>query len=221
MKKFISIFKKLRADQSGMALIEFAYTLPILVPMAMWGGELANYATVKMRVSQVALQIADNGSRIGEGSVLASKQVTEANINDILTGAGLQASTLNIYTNGRVYVSSVEPVANPNTTARYKIVWQRCRGAGGQPSVYGQQGDTNLTGIGPTGRKATAPDTGKVIFAQVSYTYQPLFGATWSPPVNMTEIAAMLVRDQRFSGLPSQIAGVTPSGPITASGACT
>ncbi len=211
MKKLISIFKNLRADQSGMALIEFAYTLPILVPMAMWGGELANYAMVKMRVSQVALQIADNGSRIGEGSVLSAKQVTESNINDILTGAGLQASTLNIYTNGRIYVSSVEPVANPNPTARFKISWQRCRGGGGQPSLYGKQGDTNLTGIGPTGRKAIAPDTGAVIFTQVSYRYQPLFGATWSPPVDMTEIAAMLVRDRRDYTQVFPVAGVTAS----------
>jgi Flp pilus assembly protein TadG len=211
MKKLMSFFKRLRSNQSGVALIEFAYVLPILVPMTMWGGELANYAMVKMRISQVALQIADNASRIGEGSTLAAKQVTEANVNDVLTGAGIQASALNIYTNGRVYVSSVEPVANPNTTARFKIAWQRCRGSGGQPSLYGAQGATNLTGIGPTGRKAVAPDTGILIFAQVSYRYQPIFGTTWSPPVDMTEIAAVLVRDSRNTGLPSAVAGVTAS----------
>jgi Flp pilus assembly protein TadG len=209
--KILKMARALRDDKSGLALIEFAYSLTFLIPMVAYAGELANYATVKMRISQVALHIADNGSRIGEGSLLSAKRVNEAQINDLLTGAGLQAGGLSLYTNGRVYVSSVEPVAKPNTTNRFKISWQRCRGSASYASNYGVAGTTNLTGIGPTGRQAVAPDDGAVMFAQVSYRYQPLFGVSWSPPLDIQDIAAMLVRDTRDFTQVYPVSGVTAS----------
>src|SRR3546814_6172304 len=88
--------------------MEFAYSLPILMAMMMSGAELTNYATVKMRLSQVALHIADNGGRIGNGTVLSVKKISETDINDILTGAGLQAGSLALYANGRIVLSRLE-----------------------------------------------------------------------------------------------------------------
>src|SRR3546814_8922602 len=69
--------RRLAKTKSGVALIEFAYSLPILMAMMMSGAELTNYATVKMRLSQVALHIADNGGRIGNGTVLSVKKISE------------------------------------------------------------------------------------------------------------------------------------------------
>jgi Flp pilus assembly protein TadG len=209
--KYLKMARALRDDKSGLALIEFAYSLTFLIPMVAYAGELANYGTVKMRVSQVALHLADNSSRIGEGSLLSAKRVNEAQINDLLTGAGLQAGGLNLYANGRVFVSSVEPVAKPNTTNRFKVSWQRCRGSGTYTSTYGVAGTTNMTGIGPAGRQAVAPDDGAVMFAQVSYRYQPIFGAGWSPPLDIVDVAAMLVRDTRDYTQVYPVAGVTAS----------
>jgi hypothetical protein len=212
LNKYLKMARALSKDNGGLALIEFAYSLTFLIPMVAYAGELANYGTVKMRISQVALHIADNGSRIGTGSLLAAKRIDEAQINDLLTGAGVQAGGLNLFTNGRVFISSIEPVANPNTTNKFKIAWQRCRGTGtGYTSSYGVAGNTNLSGIGPAGRQATAPDDGAVIFAQVSYRYQPLFGVGWSPPLDIVDIAAMLVRDQRDFTQVYPVAGVTAS----------
>src|SRR3546814_6172877 len=42
--------RRLAKTKSGVALIEFAYSLPILMAMMMSGAELTNYATVKMRL---------------------------------------------------------------------------------------------------------------------------------------------------------------------------
>lgn len=193
----------LRRCQSGLAMIEFAYSLPILVAVMTSGAELTNYATVKMRLSQVALHIADNGGRIGEGTVLSVKTISETDINDILTGAVLQAGALNLQANGRIVLTSLEEQKDafgnvvPN---KYYIHWQRCVGNKSytpQYGVAGQSSGTYMNGIGPAGQQITAPSGGAVIFVEVAYTYQPLISSKLVPTLNMTDIAAMPVRDQR------------------------
>lgn len=190
--------RRLRSDCSGLALVEFAASLPFILLISLTGAELTNYASTKMRVSQVALQLADNVARIGNGSLLSNKTVKEMNINDALTGAGLQAGTLDLYDHGRVIVSSVEGETFPtNPSGEYRIRWQRCRGTKVHNSTYGDAGDDNLTGVGPSGRQVTAPDNGAVIFVEVAYDYQPLFTNTVIPNPEIVEVAAMTVRDTR------------------------
>lgn len=210
----------LRRDTSGLALLEFAFSAPILLMMSLGGAELANYVVTRMRVSQVALHIADNAARIGSGGQLQAKKIDEGQINDLLVGADLQAGELGLFTNGRVIISSVEPVASPNTNDKYVIRWQRCKGAKTSfRSSYGSAGTTQYTGgIGPTSRKITAPDNGVTMFVEVRYQYQPLVKTSLVPSVEIHEIASMVVRDRRDTsdgtGHPNgvyQLNGVTPS----------
>lgn len=188
----------LRRDRSGLALIEFALVLPVLLTMSLTGAELTNYITMRMRVSQVALHVADNAARMGTGTLLAPKSVSETDINDVLTGAGLQSGSLDIYGRGRIIMSSLQPVADPNIASRYKIVWQRCRGdKAAHASTYGKAGDTNLTGIGPAGRQVTAQDYNATMFVEVYYEYKPLIAARIAPSTTIVETASMAVRDRR------------------------
>src|SRR3546814_7752789 len=76
--------------QNGIAVVEFALCLPFVLVATLTAAELANYTVTKMRVSQLALRLADDGSRIGTGDLLSTKQITEAQINDLMTGADLQ-----------------------------------------------------------------------------------------------------------------------------------
>lgn len=189
---------KLQRDNSGLALIEFAASLPFILTISLTGAELTNYATTKMRVSQVALHLADHSSRMGSGTALAVTQINESDINDALTGAGLQGGTLDLYKHGRVIVSSVQGETAPtNPSGKYQIAWQRCRGVKVYNSSYGKAGDTNLSGVGPVGRQVTAPENGAVMFIEVAYDYQPLFTASVVPTVQIVQIAAMTVRDTR------------------------
>jgi len=189
--------RRLREDASGLALVEFALSAPIVLAMFLSGAELTNYAITKMRISQAALHVADNGSRIGSNSLLTAPQISETQINDLLIGANLQAGSVDLAGRGRVIVSSLEPIADPNTTSRYKIHWQRCYGAKSFTSSYGEQGDTDLTGMGPTDHKVTAPEGGGVIFVEIAYDYKPLISASLVPNTVIHEIAAMTVRDDR------------------------
>ena len=191
----------LRRDCSGVAFLEFALSLPFVVGTTMAAAELTNFTTTKMRISQVALHLADDGSRIGTGDLLSTKQITETHINDLMVGADLQAGALGLYRHGRVILSSLEPVANPNPTDRYRVRWQRCRGSKSWSSHHGVQGDTNLTGLVLNGQTLKAPASGAIIYVEVAYDYQPIIGARWLNMGPIVETAAMSVRDNReFSG---------------------
>jgi Flp pilus assembly protein TadG len=197
MRPLAASLHRLRGDTSGLAAVEFALTSPIILAMFLSGAELTNYAITKLRISQIALHVADNASRIGTNSLLTAPQISETQINDLLIGANLQAGALDLSTRGRVIVSSLEPVANPNTTSKFKIRWQRCYGGKTYSSSYGVQGDTNKNNMGPAGQTVTTPDDTAVMFVEVAYDYQPLISSRLVPTTVIKDIAAMTVRDNR------------------------
>jgi Flp pilus assembly protein TadG len=190
---------RLRRDRSGVAAVEFALTLPFIVLTTMTAAELTNFTTTKMRISQLALQVADNASRIGTGTVLSNKTISETQINDLLTGANLQSGKLAVFTNGRVTVSSIQPGTAANT---YVVKWQRCKGLKSYTSAYYTAGTTERSSD-PTNAnnpyKVTPPPTGAVMFVEIYYRYQPLISSNFIPAANLDikETAAMTVRDDR------------------------
>lgn len=191
------LVRHLRRDASGLALLEFAFAFPVLMVMSLTGAELTNYIITRMRISQLALHLADNAARMGSGSMLQAKTIAESDINDLLTGAGFQAGELDLFKQGRVMITSLEPTASPNTNNTYKIGWQRCRGAKAYDSPYDNVLTNIPAGIGPAGRKVTAPDNGATMFVEVYYQYTPLVKTSLSPSTTMTEFASMMVRDRR------------------------
>ena len=194
--------------------MEFALCLPILVILTLWAFELINYAFVREQISQLALQIADNASRIGTQNTVQT-QIDEKQINDLLTGATLQAGKLNISGSGRIILSSLE--IDPNSPNGQYIHWQRCLGSAAISSSYGVEGDgkgnTSVVGMGPTNGKVKALPGIPAMFVEVGYKYQPVVSASLAPSDTMREIAAMLVRDNRdTSGT-----GVNPVAGVAAS----
>ncbi|MGE4323245.1 MAG: TadE/TadG family type IV pilus assembly protein [Sphingobium sp.] len=192
-ERVVRTLRRILRHDGGVAMVEFALCLPFVVGLTMAGAELANYTTTKMRVSQLALMVADNASRIGAGSTLNAKTISEAQINDLLAGAGLQGGRLNLFQHGRVIVSSLQPTTNPS---QYAIKWQRCRGVKAATSTYGDVGE-QTSGITANGQLITAPSDGAVMFVEINYSYQPLVSSAFVPHSEIREIAAMTVRDNR------------------------
>ncbi len=184
---------RLRQDRRGMAMVEFALSLPFVVLVTMSAVELTNFTTTKMRVSQLALQVADNASRIGTGTVLSNKTISEKQINDLLTGANLQAGRLGLLANGRIIISSLQPAS---TSTKYVVKWQRCKGAKAFTSTY-PAASTTERNISGNPFKVTPPSDGAIMFVEISYNYQPLIGTHFQPWSEIREIAAMTVRDNR------------------------
>lgn len=198
-RRMFARLRHLRHDRRGLAAVEFALTLPFILGIVLAGLEITNFTIVKMRMSQLALHIADNGSRIGTRSLLTNPQISETQINDLITGANLQSGSLGLLTRGRIIVSSLEP--DPNNAGKYYIHWQRCKGVKNVTSSYGTQGTNNMTAMGPTGQQVTAPSGSGVIYVEVQYDYRPLVFARLVPQSTIREVAAMTVREARdFAG---------------------
>lgn len=197
--RLLRFARALGRDRSGISAVEFALCLPFVVTTAMMGAELTNFTTTKMRISQLALQVADNASRIGTGTVLSNKTISEKQINEILTGANLQSGKLGLFTNGRVTISSLQPGAATDT---YVVKWQRCKGTKNYTSSYFTAGTTERNSD-PTNTttnpfKVRPPTGGAVMFVEIYYVYQPLIASQFLPGVTtVKETAAMTVRDNR------------------------
>ena len=212
---FASLSRKLRSmlsDASGVAMIEFAYSLPILTLLGMGATELTNYAWVKLQVSQIALNMADHASRLGENGVLQDIRIYESDINDLFTGADLESGSLKLAANGRLILSSL----TRNADGGQWIQWQRCTGALDHDSSYGGEGvgqtGTSFPGMGKSGSEITAASGTAVMFVEVAYTYQPLFTDKWVPgPKQLVEFAAFNVRDDRDLTQIYTTSGVTAS----------
>ena len=205
-----SVWRRFLRDRSGLALLEFALVFPVLLILSLVGAELTSYIITKMQISQLALMLADNAARMGTGSPLAAKTITELDINDLFVGANLQSGGLNLRTNGRAILSSVEQ--DPNNAGKFRIRWQRCYGLKtAHASSYGVAPTANLTGMGPPGRQVGAQDTNATMFVEVFYVYKPLISASLVPLTDLTEIASMAVRDRRDLSLPNLVSGVVAS----------
>ena len=211
--------RALWGDASGVALTEFALSLPLLLTAGLWGVETANLAVTTLRVNQVAMQIADNASRVGDTSTLQDRRIYESDISDLLLGSTLQAGkSIVLYSHGRVIVSSLEVV--PGTNDQQYIHWQRCKGTKVYASSYGRQGDgisSSLPGMGPAGEEVMAQRGEAVIFVEVSYDYQPLVPGFFQDSRVISSTSAYTVRDsrdltqiyQRNAGSPDPVASCT------------
>lgn len=210
--------RQIRNDSSGLAVIEFAISLPFFMGLTVGGFELANYAQTLMKLNQITIHTADSAARMGEGDPLVSVDITERDINDVFAGTIREGESLlldgqhqyidpsdgeaKFRGNARIILSSVEPVSPFDADdPKFRIRWQRCVGqADYYDSTYGDV-DTanNIDGIGPSDRKIIPPDDTAVMFVELQYYFRPLIvnGFAKMTEKTITQTAGMVVRDRR------------------------
>lgn len=199
---FVRLFRKLRTDASGISLVEFALILPILLTLGLYGTELARMANTKMKVSQIALSLADNASRLGQtDNSGVTPTITENDIAAVLNGAIRQGQSIDMLENSRIILSSLE---YDDPSGRQYIAWQRCIGDLERTSRYGDDADNNglvgdeITGMGDGATQITAQSQSAIMFVEIHYEYQSL----WDDPYGsgdgaFYQEAAFLIRDDR------------------------
>jgi hypothetical protein len=213
MIRLRTLFRRLARDRAGLAMLEFALGLPVVLALGCYGVETANLAIANLRVSQIAGNLADNGSRMGLMTSLSTVQLRELDLNNALQAARLQGQAFGLGTNGRVILSSLENIQQSYDTAPVqRIHWQRCFGmksGSGYDSSYGTtsttagtdatkaNAGTTVTGMGDPGAVVSASSGMALIFVEVNYDYQRLFGSTFMGPVKLHYVASFLVRDRR------------------------
>ena len=189
---------RLRRETGGVAMTELALAMPFLLVAGMWGTETANLAITHMRLNQLASHIADNASRIGDTSTLSDRKIYEADINDLIYGAGMQSGLeISLYKHGRVIISGLQ--VDEDTGGQF-IKWQRCKGEKNVPSTFGNEGDglgAAIDGMGPDGEEVVAQVGDGVVFVEITYDYQPLIGLGFGENEQIHTIASFTVRDDR------------------------
>lgn len=215
--------RRLARSRSGVAMVEFALTVPVLVLLGMGGAELANMTMAEMKVSEIALATADNASRLGQtDNSSVAPTITEDDVDSVMQGANDAGAGIGLGNHGRVILSSLEKDA---ATGKQYIHWQRCYGAGTEKSRYGDDTTNNglnatpITGMGRADAQVQAPSTSQaVMYVEVYYDYQPLFGTMFTKlihsPDTISKEAAFLVRDDRdlASGLTGTVSTTGTSG---------
>jgi len=207
---------KLLENESGVSAVEFALVFPVLMTMGMYGVEVAYMMSVNMEISSLALSVADNASRLEQtNNSVVTPTVTENDIASVMIGVAKEGAGINLQTNGRVILSSLE---RDSTTGKQYIHWQRCTGSLTNTSAYGNQGtlnglgSTTITGLGAGATKVTAAANSAVMYAEIFYRYNGLFGNLFVKPIIMKKEAAFIIRDIRNLGT----AGTNPvSGTAT------
>ena len=140
------LLRRLRRDERGVQLVEFAISLPVLLTLGLGGIEVANFAIASIRCSQIATMVADNAGRVRDS-------IDEADINETMIGAKEIGKGVKFAENGRIILSSLEQNAAKNGMW---IRWQRCSGAKRVDSSYGTPAamtNSTLTAMGPAGNQ--------------------------------------------------------------------
>jgi len=190
-------------NRRGVAMIEFALAAPVILFVGLGGVEIGNYVTANLRISQIAMAVADNAGRV-------RTSIDEADVTEIMIGAMKMGEPLSLASRGRIILSDLEqrtsttgmggkgPVSasNPNGYRQW-FRWQRCAGALAAPSsIGGPMNDagapiTNLDdktnddhgavetastidGVGTSGRQIAAAGGTAVMVVEVVYDYQPV-----------------------------------------------
>ncbi|RYD19648.1 MAG: hypothetical protein EOP89_15340 [Lysobacteraceae bacterium] len=206
--------RPLRRDRRAVALLEFALSAPFVLALGLYGIEIANEALTHMRISQIALNLADNASRVGVLGTTNVETLREGDINDILQAARIQGSGIDLGVNGRVIISSLENIQQSYDTAPVqRIHWQRCIGkqsGTGYTSSYGttlvtdgtttdkaDKGTDQSAGMGDANAKVSAPAGSGLIFVEVNYLYKPRVSRLITSPFRIHYTASLIVRNNR------------------------
>ncbi|HQS95480.1 MAG: pilus assembly protein TadE [Novosphingobium sp. 17-62-19] len=192
--------RSLIRNSEAVSVLEFALVLPVFMTLGMYGAEIAWLNAAALEVSQVAVSMADNASRMGQtDNSGVTPTISDADVDSVLAGALEEGSTVALEENGRVILSSLE--AHP-VTGKQRVHWQQCKGKSTKKSTHGKPDDTGLlpsvlNGLVLGGKTITAPSGSAVMIAEVWYEYNGLFGTLFVDNIVIHEEAAVIARDDR------------------------
>lgn len=170
--KTIAFARRLARDASGLAFIEFAYTLPIFVGFGLVGMEYTNVVLARQKTERIAATVAD---------LVASNQVppNERQMGDMFAAVPQIAEPFPFENGGNVVITAVIGIYDADSdTVQNKIAWQRCMFPDSLASEIGSQWtNTNDIADGPSVNLANNIELSQnqmVVVSEVFYPYEPL-----------------------------------------------
>ncbi len=172
---------RLLTDSRGLSTIEFAFSLPLLIFVLLYGSyEVWQMISASLRVNRAASHVASVAAR-------ADATLDEDALTSLLKSANTIASPTPLLSNGRVVLSAVEG------GAAGKILWQRCQGDKLTfTSAIGSVGATaNLSGSS----LPAPPDGTTALVAEIFYEYHPFLAGS-AMPITLKHKAISLGREE-------------------------
>jgi Flp pilus assembly protein TadG len=160
-------------NQSGVAALEFAIVLPVLILLVLGGYEGWRMVLAGQRADMVAYTLSDLASRLTNGT-------NEDDLTSMMIGGSMVAKPFDIGKDGRVIVSAVD------ASAGRKILWQRCWGTQPLASSLGLEGGSaDLSAIV---RMPTSTDSVFYV-TEAKLIYTPPFSGFLYDPIVLTRTA--------------------------------
>ncbi|HVO01537.1 MAG TPA: TadE/TadG family type IV pilus assembly protein [Candidatus Cybelea sp.] len=153
--------RRFGSDGRGVAAVEFALILPILVLLLIGCFEVPRFVTIYQRIARTSAGVADLVAQ-------ADEPMTKDNMTDIFSAGLIMMQPYDAKKDGVIIVSSVNNPAGKGV----KVTWQERCGKLAATSVVGNAGST------PLGSFPVAINPGsdeEVIAAEVFFTYKPVF----------------------------------------------
>ncbi|MDO6414680.1 TadE/TadG family type IV pilus assembly protein [Sphingomonas sp. BIUV-7] len=191
---------RLARNERGLALMEFALGLPLLLGLTLGALEMSNFIIASNTVQRLATAAADMLSQTGVNNISTS----ESQIYDMFYALDVAAKPLDLRHRGRVILTVIKGVAQSNNTVRNEFA----------DAIYAQQFDGGYTGAVPLlGCHSTAtlptyartlPANEIMVHAQVTYQYAPLLAGSqvlsyFSVPATITRTAVFRMRKNTFN----------------------
>ncbi len=154
-----SIFRRLKQNQQGVAAIEFALILPLLMTLSLGGFELSRLLLVNQKVDRIAYTVSD--------VVTQSTSLTRAQLDVIFTVAGQIMEPFTFDSNALIIVNSVykQDETSPKVRWRYS--------GGGTLARMSKIGALNQAAQLPIGFDLNEREN--IIISEIFYRYEPLF----------------------------------------------
>ena len=161
---------RLCRDERGVALVEFAYVLPILLLMYLGGYQLTDALSCNRKVTITARVVADLTTQ--------NASVTTSQVNTILNASSTVLAPYSV-SNALVRVTELTTDSNGNTT----VTWSMDNRGGGLVA--------NTSYVLPTKIKAVSSS---IIMSEVAYSYKPIVTFSVIQPLTLSDKIFMYPR---------------------------
>ena len=168
VRNFRASFSSLLSHESGIAAVEFAMVLPILLVLWIGGVEVTSGLSVDRRLNNFASSMGDLVSR--------TKQIPYSRIEDIFDLA--EAAMFPYEATGiTMRITAVTIEMNGNA----KVAWSRAR----DMTAYAK--DTQVNDSVPASLRPPSDRESQIIMAEVFYTYEPAIGYVITSEVELED----------------------------------
>jgi Flp pilus assembly protein TadG len=191
-----AVFRRFMASQRGVAAIEFAMIMPVLLILFLSSFDVGNAIIVYLKVRTATYQLAAITNQYGTGS---TAQISTSTMSAI-TGAVSQVMAPYSSSSTVVTISQIKATSATAATVSWSY------------TVNGTALSGTYSGLPANMAKnscATVPTTAKpcyFILSAVSYTYTPLFGHYMTGPLTLSDTLLVTPRVStcvQYNGTPS------------------